>query len=74
VRAIQFAFFPEPNPATLVWSAHSGFFWRCWTVAFAGGIGAFVAWLAPRDRAARGLPAAIVVAAALVVAQSIALP
>ena len=33
VRAIQYFVYPDPDPATLVWSAHAGFFWRCWTCA-----------------------------------------
>ena len=43
VRAIQYFVFPEPNPATVVWTAHSGYFWRIWIVAFAGGIASWMA-------------------------------
>ena len=77
VRAIQFFVYPDPNPATLVWSAHAGFFWRCWTCAYAGGIAAFVAFLAARgksDRAVRGLAPAIAVAAILLGLQTLFLP
>ena len=76
-RAIQHFVFPEPDPATVMWSAHAGFFWRVWTVAYAGGIAAFVAWIVARARraaAARALAPAVVVAAALLVLQSAFLP
>jgi len=72
VRFIQFFVYPDPNPATLVWSAHAGFFWRCWTCAYAGGLAAFVAFLVTRERLSRSaaaLPPAIAVAAALLALQ-----
>jgi hypothetical protein len=77
VRAIQFFLYPDPNPATLVWSAHAGFFWRCWTCAYAGGIAAFVAFLVTRtrpDRALRALAPAVAVVAALLALQTTILP
>jgi hypothetical protein len=77
VRAIQFFVYPDPNPATLVWSAHAGFFWRCWTCAYAGGIASFVAYLATRARfdvSVRFLGPAIVIAAALLAIQVTAWP
>ncbi len=77
VRTVQFFLYPDPNPATLVWSAHAGFFWRCWTCAYAGGIAAFVAFLLVRAhpaRALRTLPAAIAVAAAMLAVQTAVLP
>jgi hypothetical protein len=77
VRAIQFFLYPDPNPATLVWSAHAGFFWRCWTCAYAGGIAAFVAFLLTRAGPARSLRAlapAIAVVAAMLALQTAILP
>jgi hypothetical protein len=77
VRSIQFFVYPDPNPATLVWSAHAGFFWRSWTCGYAGGISAFVAYLAARGdkvRVARGLGPAIVVASVLLALQVAFLP
>ena len=77
VRAIQFFLYPDPNPATLVWSAHSGFFWRCWTVGYAGGLAAFVAFLAGRrspQAMARTLAAAIVTSALLLALQTAVFP
>ncbi len=77
VRVIQFFLYPDPNPATLVWSAHSGFFWRCWTVGYAGCIAAFVAFLAARDepeKAARALAPALAVSALLLALQAAVFP
>lgn len=77
VRAIQFFLYPDPNPATLVWSAHAGFFWRCWTCVYAGGIASFIAYLVARgaaERAVRGLGPAIAVAALLLALQTAFLP
>jgi hypothetical protein len=77
VRAVQFFVYPDPNPATLVWSAHAGYFWRAWTVGYAGGIAAFVAFLVVRRSAAaatRALPVAVGVAAAALALQSALLP
>jgi hypothetical protein len=77
VRAIQFVLYPDPNPATLVWSAHAGFFWRCWTCIYAGGTAAFIAFLLARGRpeaAVRGLAPAIAVSALLLALQTTFLP
>jgi hypothetical protein len=77
VRAIQFFLYPDPNPATLVWSAHAGFFWRCWTCAYAGGIASFIAYLLVRTRPAaalRTLAPAIAIAAAMLAVQTAVLP
>jgi len=72
VRTIQFFLYPDPNPATLVWSAHAGFFWRCWTCAYGGALAAFIAFVVARrdaERAARSLLPAVAVAAAVLAAQ-----
>jgi hypothetical protein len=77
LRGVQFIVFPEANPATVVWSAHAGYFWRVWCVAYAGGAAGFVAYvLARRDpaRAARGLLPALTVAAVVIAAQGALLP
>jgi hypothetical protein len=77
LRGIQFVFFPDPNPATIVWSAHAGYFWRAWCVAYAGGAAGFVAYiLARRDaaRVARALLPALTVAAAVLATQAALLP
>lgn len=77
VRGIQFFVYPDPNPATLVWSAHAGFFWRCWTCFYAGGLAAFVAYVVARrdvQRAARSVPGAVAVAAVLLALQVLIFP
>ena len=50
-RAAQALFTPEPNPATIIWSAHAGYFWRAITSAYAAGAVAFAAFLHARARA-----------------------
>lgn len=68
---------PEPDPALVLWSAHSGFFWRSWTAAYGGGTAGFVAWIAAgRDapRVARFLARAVPIAAALIAAQGLLVP
>jgi hypothetical protein len=77
MRAVQFLLYPDPYPATLVWSAHAGYFWRAWTVGYAGGIASFVAFLVVRRRAAaaaRALPVAVGAAATALALQSLFLP
>jgi hypothetical protein len=72
VRSIQFFVYPDPNPATLVWSAHAGFFWRCWTCGYAGGIAAVIAFLVSQHapaKSARMFSRAVVVAAILMALQ-----
>ncbi len=77
IRAIQYFVYPDPNPATLVWSAHAGYFWRAWIVAYAGGIAAFVAFPLVRahfEPAVRALAPAVAAAAALLALQAALLP
>jgi hypothetical protein len=77
LRGVQFVLFPEANPATVVWSAHAGYFWRVWCVLYAGGAAAFVAYvLARRDaeRAARALLPGLAVASAIIIVQATFLP
>jgi hypothetical protein len=77
VRVVQSFVWPDPNPATLVWSAHSGYFWRAWTVGYAGGIASFVAFLVARtqtERAARALGPAVGVVAVMLALQALFVP
>ncbi len=77
LRAVQALLFPAPDPARLVWSAHAGFFWRAWTVTYAGGMATFVTLALVRgqtERAARALAPAVVVAATLIALQSVFFP
>jgi hypothetical protein len=53
IRMVQALLFPEPNPALVIWSEHSGFFWRSLTSAYAGGMAGFIAWIASGRDAAR---------------------
>jgi hypothetical protein len=77
VRGIQFFLYPDPNPATLVWSAHAGFFWRCWTCAYAGALAAFIALVGAQQspaRTARSLVGAVAVAGAILALQTAVFP
>lgn len=77
IRVAQAVIFAEPDPALVIWSEHAGFFWRAWTVAYVGGMAAFVAWLGSRRdsaRVARILARAIPISAALLAAQAILVP
>ncbi len=73
LRIAQALLVPEPDPATVLWSEHSGFFWRAWIAAYAAGAIAFVAWLFP-DRALRLLARAVVPVAVAVALQAALLP
>lgn len=77
VRSVQFFVYPDPNPATLVWSAHAGFFWRSWTCAYAGAIAGFVAYVPTRRNLAasvRALGPAVAIAGALLALQTAVFP
>jgi hypothetical protein len=77
VRAIQFLVYPDPNPAAVVWSAHSGYFWRILTVSYGGAIATFVALLVVRGRteaSARALVPAIALCAAALALQAALCP
>lgn len=74
LRGIERAFFPEPNPALLIWSDRSAFLWRAQESLYAGGLGAFGGYaLAGHRPRARWLTALIATAvSALVLAALIA--
>jgi hypothetical protein len=77
LRVAQALIFPEPDPALVIWSEHAGFFWRAWTVAYLGGMAAFLAWLASARHAqdlATVLARALPVAAALLTLQALLVP
>ena len=68
LRIVQWRLFPDPNPATVIWSAHAGYFWRCWTVVYAGAMIGFLGYGVAKRRPERvtgwllpGLTVAIVV-------------
>jgi hypothetical protein len=77
LRVAQALIFPEPDPALVIWSEHAGFFWRAWTVAYVGGMAAFLGWLASARHAkelASVLARALPIAAALLTLQALFVP
>jgi hypothetical protein len=67
VRGVERAFFPEPNPAVLIWSERSPLVWRLAIAVYVGGAAIFGGQaLAGRDArgAARLVTAAVGLAAA----------
>ncbi len=77
LRVVQSKLFPEPNPATVIWSAHAGFYWRCWTVSYAGVLVGFLAYGASRkhpEKVARALVHGLSVAVAAIVLQGVLVP
>lgn len=77
LRVVQSRMFPEANPATIIWSAHAGYFWRCWTVSYAGAMVGFLAYAAARrhpDEVVRVLVRALPVAIAVIVLQAVLVP
>lgn len=74
LRIIQALVLSEPDAATVMWSEHSGFFWRAWTCAYVAGAVALVIRRFASDRIAALLARAIIPVAALVVLQAIFVP
>jgi hypothetical protein len=77
LRLVQARLFPEADPATIIWSAHAGYFWRCWTAGYAGALVGFLAYGAAERHATsvarwllRMLPPTVV----LIVAQGLLVP
>jgi hypothetical protein len=67
----------EPDAAQVLWSAHAGYYWRSLTAGYGGGMIALAVHLvAPRDpaRAARAASAALALATALLILQSVFVP
>jgi hypothetical protein len=77
LRFVQSILFNEPNPATVIWSAHAGYLWRSWTVAYAGIMAGFLVFAASgRDevRVSESLRIALYVAGGLIFAQGLFVP
>jgi hypothetical protein len=74
LRIVQAVVLPEPDPATVMWTEHSGFFWRAWISAYVAGAVALVAHRFAGERVARLLARAIVPVAAIVVLQAVLVP
>jgi hypothetical protein len=77
LRAGQVLFSREPNPATVIWSAHAGYYWRALTAAYAGGAAGIAAFLGVRratDRVVALLARVVVVAACAITLQAVLAP
>jgi hypothetical protein len=77
LRGVQMVLFREPNPATIIWSAHAGYFWRALIVSYAGGMASLLTWMAAGrspERVARVLVRGVTIAAVLIFVQGIFLP
>jgi len=67
----------EPNPATIVWSAHIAMFWRLAIGAYVGGLVAPLAYVAARKdlaRTMRVLGACVLPVAILIGVQGLLMP
>ena len=77
LRILQFLATSRQDPSAVVWSVHSGFFWRALIVAYGGGFVAFVGWVIARrhiEAAARALAFATLAAALLLALQALFVP
>jgi hypothetical protein len=77
IRLVQAILIKEPNPATVIWSAHAGYLWRVWTACYAGGMAAFLAFAASKahERAlCKVLLWGLYAAGGLLVAQGLLVP
>jgi hypothetical protein len=76
IRIVQALVSNEPNPATVMQSAHAGFFWRAWIAAYGGGFIALTIALVNRapQRVVHFTTRTLPFAAALLTAQSLFLP
>lgn len=74
LRIVQALVLPEPDPATVMWTEHSGFFWRAWTCAYVAGAIALIVHRFASDRTARLLARAVIPVAVIVVAQALFVP
>jgi hypothetical protein len=77
VRGVERAFFPEPNPAALIWSGRSPFVWRALDALHAGGAAVFGGYALAAARpeiAARWLARAFTLAIVAVVLVTVIAP
>ena len=68
---------PEPNPATIVWSAHTAIFWRLNISVFVAAMAApllFIAADANLARTARFLCSGVLVVTAMIAIQGLFMP
>lgn len=45
MRVAQKLLFAEPDPATVIWSEHAGYFWRALTAGYVGVMVGVTAWV-----------------------------
>lgn len=77
VRGVERTFFPEPNPALLIWSDRSPLVWRVVSALYVGGAGVFGGYaMASRNApaAARWLTATITIATVAIALQAVLAP
>jgi len=77
LRLVQKWLFPEPSPAAVIWSAHAGYFWRCWTVVYAGAMLGFLAYGAAKrhpERVVEALLHSLTAAVVVIVLQGVLVP
>jgi hypothetical protein len=77
LRVVEHAFFPEPDPALLIWSDRSRYAWRAAIALYAGGVGGLGGYaLSVRAPAASAVwfVRATVAAAVILAAQAAVLP
>jgi hypothetical protein len=78
LRTFDVAFLPpEPNPATIVWSAHTAMFWRLNISAFVAGMAAPLVYLAASanmNRTVRVLCSGVFAVTAMIAVQGLFIP
>lgn len=77
VRGIQKILFREANPATVIWSAHAGYFWRIWIVLYASGVVGILVFRFASNHAenlAKWLKTGVIVATVAIFVQGILIP
>ncbi len=77
LRAYEFLFKSEPNPATIVWTPHIAVFWRMGIAAYVAGMVAPLAYLAARrdvSKLLRVLYPSLLIAGAMIAIQGAFMP
>jgi hypothetical protein len=77
LRAYDVLFRSEPNPATIVWSAHIAMFWRLGVGGYVAGMVGSLAWLAASHdlaRTTRALTVVVFVVGAMIGIQGLLMP
>lgn len=64
----------EPNPATMLYQTHSGYFWRIWTCAYAGALVAAIVASIAKPAHVRFAKPLLDVAIVIAIAQALLVP